>query len=152
DSLPPTSALLAFEAAGRLGGIRRAAQALQVDHTVISRRIRALEDWAGKRLLARQQGTTLAPEGARFHSRVAVALADTTLAASELRRSGAEKHLTIWCVPGLASRWLTARLQSFTTAHADISLELRPTDRTPDFGRFEADVDIRYVADKVAKA
>ncbi len=152
DSLPPLSLLLAFEATGRLGGIRRAGFALKVDHTVVSRRIRALEDWAGTRLVTRQHtATTLTPEGARFHGKVTQALADLTLAAAELRRSGAENHLSIWCVPGFASQWLISRLYGFKSANENISLELRPTDRSPDFDRFEADVDIRYIPDTAAK-
>lgn len=146
NSIPPLPTLRAFEAVGRLGGIRRAAQALELDHTVVSRHIRSLEEWAGVRLIARQGvAIALTEEGVRYHARISTALADLAVASSELRKRGDRSRLVIWCVPGLASQWLTPRLQTFEARHPDIELELHPTDHTPDFARFEADIDIRYV-------
>lgn len=46
-ALPPFAALRAFEMVGRVGGIRRAASLLAIDHTVVSRHVRALEEWVG---------------------------------------------------------------------------------------------------------
>lgn len=146
NTIPPLPTLRAFEAVGRLGGIRRAAQALNVDHTVVSRHIRALEEWAGVRLIGRQGGAiTLTSEGTRYHAKVSTSLADLAAASSELRKQADKARLVIWCVPGLASQWLTPRLQAFKEKHPDIDLELHPTDHSPDFTRFEADIDIRYV-------
>src|SRR3546814_1169829 len=51
--LPSMAALLAFEAVGRLGGIRRAAKELMIDHAVVSRHVRALEAWTGAKLSER---------------------------------------------------------------------------------------------------
>src|SRR6185369_1644971 len=45
-TLPPLARLRAFEAVGRLSGIRKAAQELCVDHAVICRHLRSLEEWA----------------------------------------------------------------------------------------------------------
>src|SRR3546814_16045548 len=45
--LPSMAALLAFEAVGRRGGIRRAAKELMIDQAVVSRHVRALEGWTG---------------------------------------------------------------------------------------------------------
>ncbi len=146
NTIPPLSALRAFEAVGRLKGFRRAAQALDVDHTVISRHVRGLEEWAGVPVVRRQAGViTLTTEGARYHQRVSALLIDLAAASSELRRHGDVTRLVIWCAPGLASQWLTPRLQTFKEKHPAIDLELHPTDRSPDFSRYEADIDIRYV-------
>lgn len=146
NTIPPLSTLRAFEAVGRLAGIRRAAQALNLDHTVVSRHIRSLEEWAGVRLISRQGGAIALTEGGRrYHSKVSRILADLAEASSELRRDGEQARLVIWCVPGFASQWLTPRLQTFKEKHPEIDLELHPTDRDPDFARFEADIDIRYV-------
>jgi LysR family transcriptional regulator, glycine cleavage system transcriptional activator len=136
--------LRAFEAVGRSSGIRSAARVLEVDHTVVSRHIRALEAWAGVRLVSRTTGggITLTPEGARYHARISAALAEMNDAASELRSRNSGRRLVVWCVPGLAVQWLIARLPHFPSGNA---IELHPTDRSPDFGRFEADADIRYV-------
>jgi DNA-binding transcriptional LysR family regulator len=145
--LPPFAALRAFEAVGRLSGIRRAAQMLCIDHAVISRHLRALEDWAGVRLFDRAGGNTvLTPEGQRYHARVTAALAEIGDAGKELLNHNNDRQLSIWCAHGFASEWLTARLPIFQIAHPEIELELRPTDASPDFVRYEADVDIRYVS------
>jgi LysR family glycine cleavage system transcriptional activator len=145
--LPPFAALRAFEAVGRLHGIRRAAQTLQIDHAVISRHLRTLEEWAGVRLFDRAHGNTLlTPEGERYHARVTAALAELGDAGKELIGRSTERSLRIWCTPGFASEWLAARLQIFQSAYPDLDLELRPTDAGPDFARYEADVDIRFVS------
>ena len=146
-TLPPFAALRAFEAVGRLSGIRRAAQTLGLDHAVVSRHLRALEDWAGTRLVDRTQGrAVLTPEGLRYHIRVTKALAELCDATNELLSRNNERRLSICCVPGFASAWLAQRLKLFQSANPELELELRPTDEGPDFMRYEADVDIRYVS------
>ena len=144
--LPAFSTLRAFEAVGRLAGIRRAAQALQLNHAVISRHLRALEEWAGVQLITRLDGrTVLTDEGARYHARITAALGEILDAGTELLNRNSSRQLRIWCVPGLASQWLAFRLSEFQARHPELQLELRPTDGSPDFNRYEADVDIRYV-------
>lgn len=139
--------LRAFEAVGRLYGIRRAAQALGLDHAVVSRHIRALEEWAGVRLVGRTNGNIgLTVDGARYHLRISAALLDIASATAELVGRTHEQSLRIWCVPGFASQWLSWRLPVFQAANPDLELELHPTDRSPDFDSYEADMDIRYVA------
>lgn len=146
-SLPPFATLRAFEAVGRLSGIRRAAQALNLDHAVVSRHLRSLEEWAGVQLIHRRHGNaTLTAEGAKYHARVTAALAEIEDATTELVCHRETNRLNIWCVPGLASQWLTSRLSAFQTANPGLDLELHPTDGSPDFNRYEADVDIRYIA------
>lgn len=144
--LPPFATLRAFEAVGRLSGIRRAAQMLCIDHAVISRHLRSLEEWAGVQLFDRTGGNTvLTPEGQRYHARVTAALAEIGDAGKELLRHNSDRQLRIWCAAGFAFEWLTGKLQLFQVANPQIELELRPTDTGPDFVRYEADVDIRYL-------
>lgn len=146
-SLPPFATLRAFEAVGRLSGIRRAAQALNLDHAVVSRHLRSLEEWAGVQLIHRRHGNaTLTIEGAKYHARVTAALAEIADATTELVCQRETNRLNIWCVPGLASQWLTSRLREFQTSNPGVDLELHPTDGSPDFNRYEADVDIRYIS------
>ena len=145
-SLPPFSTLRAFEAIGRLSGIRRAAQALQLDHAVVSRHLRSLEEWAGVQLVTRMQGqTVLTDDGMRFHARITAALGEIQDASIELLRRHESPRLSIWCIPGFASEWLASRLSTFQAQNPHLELELRPTDKSPDFDRYEADVDIRYI-------
>ena len=145
--LPPFVALRAFEAVGYLGGVRRAAQELGVDHAAVSRQVRALEAWAGVRLLDRQRRGMLTAEGKKYHAWVSAALNEIRSASVDLTRRGDDSRLTIWCVPGLASRWLGGRLAEFASAHPELTIEIRPTDHPPDLTRHEADADIRFVGD-----
>lgn len=145
-SLPPFATMRAFEAVGRLCGVRRAAQALNLDHAVVSRHVRTLEEWAGVRLLQRVDGkTVLTEEGARYHARISTALAELNDASNELLLRNDESGLSICCVPGFAFEWLIPRLSAFQAANPGIKIELHPTDQGPDFSRYEANVDIRYV-------
>lgn len=144
--LPPFAALRAFDVVGKLGGIRRAAQALGLDHAVVSRHLRALEQWAGVQLVNRLPGSaTLTREGALFHARIAAALGEIADASQELQRRAGSRVLSIWCVPGFAYRWLNTQLSAYRVVHPDIEIEFHPTDTSPDFTRYEADIDIRFV-------
>lgn len=145
--LPPFAALRAFEAVGRLGGIRKAGEELGIDHAAVSRHLRALEAWVGVSLIDRQRNGRLTPDGAVFHARIGAALETISQASADLTRRGDDPRLRVWCVPGFAYRWLNARLGAFSAANPDIDIEVRPTDRGPDFPRHEADADVRYVRD-----
>ena len=144
--LPAFQTLRAFEAVGRLSGIRRAAQDLQLDHAVVSRHLRTLEEWAGTQLIARQNGhAVLTDEGVRYHARISAALRELLDASTEVLRRNSSRRLSIWCIHGFASQWLTCRLSDFQARYPELELELRSTDSSPDFARYEADVDIRYI-------
>lgn len=146
-ALPPFAALRAFDAVARLGGIRRAAQMLDVDHAVVSRHLRSLEAWTSTTLIDRSRtGTILTEDGARYHREIAPAIDGLARATMNLMKQSDNNRLQIWSMPGFAFQWLMARLQNFEAANPMLSVDLRPTDAPPDFGRHEADVDIRYAA------
>lgn len=131
---------------GALGGVRRAAAALNLDHAAVSRHVKSLEQWAGCPLIDRQRGV-LTEEGQRFHTRITNALNEIASASFDLTRRGGDARLRLWCVPGLASEWLAPRLGQFSASNPEIDLELHPTDGSPDFVRYEADADIRHISD-----
>ncbi len=144
-ALPPFAALRAFEAAGRLGGIRRAAAELGIEHAAVSRHVRALEDWAGTALFDRRGNSlTLTVPGRRFHDRVAAALAELHDAAAELGDSVRQDSLRVWCVPGFAQRFLLPRIGRFQEQQPGIALQIRPSEQVPDLARHEADILIAY--------
>lgn len=142
--LPPFAALRAFDAVGRCGGIRKAAALLNIDHTVISRHLRALESWLGVTLYERSHGSGLTEIGEQYYARISVSLQELAAATDEIRRGCNTTTLRIFAVPGFGVNWLAGRLPSFTAMHPTIDLEFRPTDDPPDFLRQEADVDIRF--------
>lgn len=146
-TIPPFASLRAFDAVARLGGVRKAAQELQLDHAVVSRHIRALEAWTGTALVRRDRsGLTLTAEGERYHRRIGDAIDLISEATADLMKSGNEQELTIWCMPGFASKWLISRIGRFETRQPGLTIELRPSDSLPEFNRHEADVDVWYAA------
>ncbi len=146
-ALPPFAALKAFDAVARYGGIRRAAQKLGVDHAVVSRHLRALEAWTSTTLIDRSRTATLLTEdGERYHRQIATAIDGIARATADLIKRSDNLRLQIWCMPGFGFQWLMGRLDRFQQANPNLSIEMRPTDAAPDFGRHEADVDLRYDA------
>lgn len=145
-SIPPFEALRAFDAVARLGGIRKAAEALLRDHAVVSRHLRSVEDWTGCTLLERTPaGTVLTTSGKLYHEKISSAIDLIAGATTDIMRTNKENSLHIWCMPGLALHWLIGDLQSFEEANRDVDIELRSSHEEPDFTRHEADVDIRLL-------
>jgi DNA-binding transcriptional LysR family regulator len=147
-SFPPFAALRAFEAYGRLGGFRKAAQALNVDHAVISRHLRSLEALVGTALIERERNADhwLTAEGQVYHRQIADALSAIGRATEELRKRHQDRFL-VWCSPGFANHWLMPRLPDFNERYPAIELALRPSDEGVKFTINEAEADIRYIRD-----
>jgi DNA-binding transcriptional LysR family regulator len=150
DGMPPMAMLRAFDAFGRIGGIRRAADHLGIDHAAVSRHLRALETLVGTALIDRSGGThRLTDDGTVYHRAISAALADIATETRRLRRRG-DGRLSLWCVPGFAFHWLAPRLSRFSEANPEIAVELRPSDRPPSYKTSEVDGDIRYDRDEGA--
>jgi len=145
DPVPSLAMLRAFDIFGRLGGVRKTAQQMNIDHAVVSRHLRSLEAFMGTALIVRQGGDQwLTEDGAMYHARISAALREIADATTVLRRQH-DKRMLVWCAPGFAFHWLTRRLPDFYERYPAIDLELRPTDAGPDFSTNQADADIRYV-------
>jgi len=146
--IPAFAAVRAFEAVGRHGGIRAAAAALDIDHSVVSRHLRHMEDFVGVALVQRECGHLhLTEAGARYHGRISAALAELALATAEVRDPEAKNAILVWCVPGFATQWVADRLARFEAQWPTFNLELRPTDERANLNVHEADVDIRFYLD-----
>lgn len=138
--LPPLTRLRAFEAVGRLASMRRAAADLGVCHTVVSRHVRGLEAWLGTRLVeAGPRGIALTEAGRAYFRAVTAAFDQLAAATADLRPASARGLLRIWCVPGLAGRWLAPRLAGLQAALPGVEIVLRATTDVPDFARHDAD-------------
>ena len=143
--LPPLSMVRAFEAVGRTASMRRAAADLGVCHTVVSRHVRNLEAWLGTRLVeSGPRGVVLTEEGRGYFRSVAAAFDLIATATTDLKPAAARGVLRLWCVPGLAARWLAPRLADLQAALPDVEIVLRATTETPDFAHHEADAAIRF--------
>ncbi|HUD50876.1 LysR substrate-binding domain-containing protein [Parvibaculum sp.] len=145
NAIPPFAALRAFDAVARLGGVRKAAEMLSLDHAVVSRHLRAIEAWTGTTLIERTRtGVLLTEDGLRYHKRIAVAIDTIASATIDLMKRSDNNRLHTWAMPGFAFHWLMGRLSVFEASNPGLDIELRPTDMCPDFARHEADVDIRF--------
>lgn len=146
-ALPPFEALRAFDAIARLGGVRKAAQYLCRDHAVVSRHLRAIEDWTGAKLIERTPaGVVLTEEGKRYHKHIALAMDTIADATIDLMRRGDNHRLYIRCMPAFALHWLSRRLGDFEQTNPGLDIELHPANRTPEFLSHETDVEIRLIA------
>ncbi|WP_165498173.1 LysR substrate-binding domain-containing protein [Siculibacillus lacustris] len=142
--LPPLTWLRAFEAVGRHASMRAAAIELGVGHGVVSRHVRNLEEWFGRSLVvAGPRGIVLTGDGERLRRSAGAAFDLIAATTEDLRPRPAGGVLRIWCVPGLAARWLAARLDDLQEALGRVEIVLRATTERPDFGS-DADVEIRF--------
>jgi DNA-binding transcriptional LysR family regulator len=142
-SLPPLTALRAFEAFGRLGQMTAAADELCVTHGAISRQIRGLERECGVRLtVGPRHRLKLTDEGARLAASLTAAFDQVERTFVDLK-STAEKELHISCVGTLAMRWLIPRLPGFHERHPDLRVRVTESYAPVDLRRQPFDAAIR---------
>ncbi len=145
--IPPLPALRAFEAVARHGNVRRAAEELGLDHTVVSRHLRSLQELVDAQLVrTSRQGVVLTQAGSDYAARIRSALADIADATRDVSQEKRSASLTIGCLPGFALRWMTPRLPDFQRLHPEIDISLRPGDIKPDLADDTLDAQIGYGA------
>jgi LysR family glycine cleavage system transcriptional activator len=141
--LPSLNALRAFEAAGRLGRMTRAAEELAVTHGAVSRQVRDLEESLGVRLFAGPKNRLeLTNEGRALLDGLTPAF-DQIEAAVAAVRDESEGVLDVSCLGTFTMRWLIPRLFDFQERHPEIEVRLGAGDRPVDFGRERFEVAIR---------
>lgn len=112
-SLPPLNALRSFEAAARLGGVGRAAEALHVTHGAISRQLRLLETHLGVVLFEREgRGLRLTAAGKTLQGACAGAFEQIVDAVAVLQRQQRPDALVLGCSGSILARWMIPRLQA----------------------------------------
>jgi LysR family glycine cleavage system transcriptional activator len=145
QAMPPLQMIRAFQAAGRMGSMRKAADDLGVSHSVVSRHVKNLEFWmAVKLVVSSPRGLRLTREGEIFHAAISTAFELIAATTAELRPPSHRRTLRLWCMPGLATRWLGPRLPEMQHLLGDTELVFRAIDRLPDFSVGEADVMVGF--------
>src|ERR1700722_19402049 len=122
-TIPPLAALRAFEATARLGGLARAAAALNVSTSAISHQIKALEQRLGVRLLDRATGVggiRVTPAGSKLLAASSNALTLLEDACADIR--GTAKQLTVSANVSLSTMWLARRLAQFSALHPNVAV------------------------------
>nr|QQZ49007.1 LysR family transcriptional regulator [Phenylobacterium glaciei] len=142
-SLPPLTALRAFEAFARLGKMTTAAEELFVTHGAVSRQICSLEEAVGlaltegprHRLKLTDAGERLAASLSSAFDRVERTLTDL--------KSAADTELHLSCLGTFAMRWLIPRLGSFHDQHPGLRVRVTESFAPADFAREHYDAAIR---------
>jgi LysR family glycine cleavage system transcriptional activator len=143
--MPSLTALRAFEAAARHQSFTLAARELFVTHAAISRQVRRLERDMGLRLFQRA-GNRVSLTAPGVDLRAVVASAFDAIAAGARRVADAHAHrrLVLTVDPGLAQRWLNARLAAFHRMQPDVDVEIIPTLELVGFPNDAVDAAIHY--------
>lgn len=131
-----------FLAIARNGQILGAAKSLGLNHATVARRLTALEEALGTRLLARKtNGSELSAEGERFLVH-AEAMESAMLAArqSSGADSAIEGTVRVGAPDGLGVAFLAPRLGELTERHPGLRIELVPVPRAFSLSRREADI------------
>lgn len=145
ESLPPLTALRAFEAAARYESFAQAAEELHVTPAAVSHQVKALEAFVGVALFHRQaRGLTITEAGRAAQPLLREGLERFREGIARMRAAAEPRRLTISANTSFASMWLISRLERFRTRHPDIDVLLDTTDGIADLLGHEADIAIRY--------
>jgi LysR family transcriptional regulator, glycine cleavage system transcriptional activator len=143
ETLPPLTAIRAFEVVARKLNFTRAAEELGLTQAAVSYQIKLLESWLGVSLFRRgPRGITLTEAAQRIAPQTVEAFG---LLRETYDRSGARNHemLSISTTFAYATKWLSPRLGAFSLSHPEIAVRLEATERVVDFGQEDMDVVIR---------
>lgn len=123
---PSIPELRAFVLCARLGSASRAAAALNLTQSAVSRSIRALEDRLGVTLFQRIRQRMVLSDAGRAMLRDAEEVLDSLdrTARMVMAFGGSRQVLRLAVLPTFAATWLIPRLGDFATRHPGISLDL----------------------------
>ena len=146
QSLPPLTAIRAFEATARHLSFTKAADELGMTQAAVSYQIKLLEERVGAPLFLRrprqialsEAGARLAPDVTRAFDMLREAFAET--------REEAQGTLSITSVPTFASHWLAQNVGNFQLTHPNIAVRVESSAHLVDFATEEFDIGIRAAA------
>lgn len=124
--LPPLNALIAFEAAARLGSFALAGAEIHLSPSAISRQVKALEEHLGIPLFERIKQRIVLTEAGRF---LAVQVRETlgrllTVSDQAAQFSDVSRTLNLGVLAAFANFWLIPHLPAFVKQHPDIDLNI----------------------------
>lgn len=146
DRLPPLNALRAFEAAGRLKSIRKAAEELSVTAGAVSRQVQVLEAYLGTPLFRREaRSSILTATGEQYLAEISDHLNGIREATMKLtgERSQSRQVLKVRAYITFAMKWLIPRLSSFHEAHPTTEVRITASLEAVDFEHEDIDCAIR---------
>jgi DNA-binding transcriptional LysR family regulator len=136
-------------AVARAGSLTQAAKPHGIDHSTVSRRLKALEERIGLRLFERLPGGACQPTAAGERMAVAAERMEDETVALERDIAGRDHRLSgrlrATSSETLAYRLLTGQLAAFREAHPGVMVELAIDNRVLSLSRREADIALRPV-------
>ncbi|MEO7392366.1 MAG: LysR substrate-binding domain-containing protein [Ramlibacter sp.] len=143
---PPIQLLQAFTTTARFGSISRAAEALHLTQSAVSKQVQELERWTGVPLFERvRKRLSLTPAGTRYESAIRPLLSQLEAATLDLITSGdGGGALHVSTLPTFGAKWLIPRLPAFQRAHPQIALHFVPYVQGYDFLRSDLDCSILF--------
>ena len=125
-SLPPLTALRAFEAAARHKSFKLAADELHVTPSAVSHAVAGLEDFLGLKLFHRRvRRLLLTDAGSAYLTPLTRAFDAISSATRDVSVRNRADIVTLASMPTFARVWLMPRLKTFLAAHPDIDLRVR---------------------------
>lgn len=144
-SLPPMSALIAFEAAARCMSFTRAAREIGVTQAAVSRQIQALEAHLGFPLfLRRHRSLELTERGGILARALSESLANVATAVRAVSGEPRPERLVISASIAFSHFWLLPRVTAFRRANPSVQLRLVAQDEAGDLRDGDTDLAIRY--------
>ncbi len=144
---PPLHLLRAFCTVARFGGVSRAAEALHLTQSAVSKQVQELERWVGISLFERsRKRLSLTPAGERYEKAVSALLARLEAVTLELITSGGDggSALHLSALPTFAAKWLIPRLPQLQQRHPQLTLHFVPYVHGYDFSDPELDCSILF--------
>jgi DNA-binding transcriptional LysR family regulator len=143
--LPPTNALVTFEAVARHLSFTQAARELGVSQAATSRQVRLLEDHLGVVLLNRaRKRVRLTPAGQQLLQAVAMGFGHIATVADDLRRERRVRALTVATSLAFSAFWLMPRLPAFHAAYPTLELRLSTSDSEADWCAEDVDAAVVF--------
>jgi LysR family transcriptional regulator, glycine cleavage system transcriptional activator len=143
--MPPLKALLAFEAASRLGSFSRAAEELAVTPSAISHHIQKLENFLGVRVFSRHAGRAVLTNAGRLYAAEIERAFGTIIGATRLVAPQSQRHhLFIASGPSFAAKWLQPRIGNFIAQHPEIGIRLSTISDLHELETLRFDLAIAY--------
>lgn len=140
--LPPLSALRAFDAVARPGGVSAAAAALFVTPGAVTQQPLALEQHVGLDFVERPgRGVVFTDAGLTLRLKTTRHPRAIATPAESLRPQGGVVHVT--AVHSVAVRWVVPRPRSFSEAHPDIEALVDASAQPVDLHSGAWDLEIR---------
>lgn len=147
--LPPLDPLRGFVAAARALSFTRAAEALCLTQSAVSRQVQTLEEGLGVSLFVRGTRTlALTPEGERLARLAEDWLREYADYAASLRDTRLRPPVTVTATIGISALWLLPRLRDFQALHPDVDVRLASSNRVVDLQREGIDLALRYCPDR----